>query len=294
VNSICLALLDLSSITPTLVFLILGAALFALGITGGNIQIKEIRVAPVTGAWRVLSLLTGIAFLALVGLGPLVKSYFPTASAPQTTAQTGNQQSAPLPDTEQNHPDVTNPPPVERYKGRPAPVPAATKDAASATAALVVIPPAAPQAAPLQAAPAVQPTPAPAPVVVDNFVWTDPATNLMWARQDNGTSVSWEEAVAYCQGLNLDGYSDWRLPQMYELRSIYASSIDKPGTWMNGTDVVWHVKGDLVLSGWQWSSTSGGGYPENYFGLNFRNGQQTSNQHGYTPYGATALCVRHR
>jgi hypothetical protein len=64
---------NLSSITPTVVFLILGATLLALGITGGNVEIKGIRIPPITGAWRILSLVTGIVFLAFIGLAPLIK-----------------------------------------------------------------------------------------------------------------------------------------------------------------------------------------------------------------------------
>ncbi|MEE8483343.1 MAG: DUF1566 domain-containing protein, partial [Nitrospinota bacterium] len=31
---------------------------------------------------------------------------------------------------------------------------------------------------------------------------------------------TWEEALTYCEGLALAGYSDWRLPNMKELASI--------------------------------------------------------------------------
>jgi len=49
---------------------------------------------------------------------------------------------------------------------------------------------------------------------------SDAATGLMWARDDSGSGLNWAEALAYCDHLNLAGYSDWRLPTIRELNSI--------------------------------------------------------------------------
>jgi hypothetical protein len=76
-------------------------------------------------------------------------------------------------------------------------------------------------------------------------VWTDPDTGLMWARTDLG-QVSWHYAAGYCQTVRLAGHNDWRLPTYQELRGIYEYS-GKGG---------WHVKGNLHMSGWHWSSTT--------------------------------------
>ncbi len=50
----------------------------------------------------------------------------------------------------------------------------------------------------------------------------DKKKNLMW--QDNSSAKSvkrdWSGAKRYCQNLSLGGYSDWRLPDYYELLSI--------------------------------------------------------------------------
>jgi formylglycine-generating enzyme required for sulfatase activity len=62
-------------------------------------------------------------------------------------------------------------------------------------------------------------------------VWTDPATGLMWTKQDSGSGVSWDQAKAYCSNLRLGGFSDWRLPTIDELQGIYDPSIDVPGHW---------------------------------------------------------------
>jgi hypothetical protein len=49
---------------------------------------------------------------------------------------------------------------------------------------------------------------------------TDTTTSLMWRKQDNGTTYTWEQAISYCEGLTISGYSDWRLPNIKELKSI--------------------------------------------------------------------------
>ncbi len=49
---------------------------------------------------------------------------------------------------------------------------------------------------------------------------TDNNSGLMWQQEDDGTEKEWEEAIEYCEGLSLAGYSDWRLPNIKELESI--------------------------------------------------------------------------
>ncbi|MBD3160909.1 MAG: DUF1566 domain-containing protein [Candidatus Latescibacteria bacterium] len=49
---------------------------------------------------------------------------------------------------------------------------------------------------------------------------TDLATGLMWQQADSGEGLTWEEALAYCEDLQLAGHSDWRLPNAKELQSI--------------------------------------------------------------------------
>lgn len=53
-------------------------------------------------------------------------------------------------------------------------------------------------------------------------VVTDKLHKLMWQDNDavGSTTYTWTEAVAYCEYLELAGYSDWRLPEMDELESI--------------------------------------------------------------------------
>ena len=71
-----------------------------------------------------------------------------------------------------------------------------------------------------------------------NPTWTDPASGLMWARQDNGTDVNWNQANSYCQNLRLASYSNWRLPTIDELAGIYDQTQN-----VNGR----HIKGGIRL-----------------------------------------------
>jgi hypothetical protein len=58
----------------------------------------------------------------------------------------------------------------------------------------------------------------------DNTV-TDTKTNLMWAGEDNGEDVNWDNAKSYCERYRDGGYSDWRMPTGSELATLYDESI---------------------------------------------------------------------
>ena len=52
------------------------------------------------------------------------------------------------------------------------------------------------------------------------------------------------------------GFSDWRLASIDELRGIYDKNVEAPGRLGlgKGRAFTWHVKGNLFLTGFQWSS----------------------------------------
>jgi len=64
-------------------------------------------------------------------------------------------------------------------------------------------------------------------------VVADSATGLAWQDDysDNGEdikSATWQDALIYCEELTLGGISDWRLPNIRELKSIVDDSISVP------------------------------------------------------------------
>jgi hypothetical protein len=89
--------------------------------------------------------------------------------------------------------------------------------------------------------------------------WTDPATGLMWASRDNGSDVDWNQADAYCSKLQLAGYKDWRLPTIEELEGIFDPKVNASGLLVDKVTHDVHVRGNLKLTGWHWSSSLGDG-----------------------------------
>jgi len=89
---------------------------------------------------------------------------------------------------------------------------------------------------------------------------TDNVTGLMWQREDDGVSREWGDAVAYCQDLDLGGHSDWRLPDVKELKSVvdhsrYSPAIDTeafPGTKSN-TSCYWSSSTHVYYPGYAWA-----------------------------------------
>ena len=50
--------------------------------------------------------------------------------------------------------------------------------------------------------------------------------NRMWSVQSNGETIDWEGAIAYCEELDLGGFTDWRLPAIEVLESLYDPQSD--------------------------------------------------------------------
>ena len=53
-----------------------------------------------------------------------------------------------------------------------------------------------------------------------NGTVTSANTSLMWQQGEVTPTVTWEGALTYCKNLSLGNHTDWRLPNIKELRSI--------------------------------------------------------------------------
>ncbi len=58
-------------------------------------------------------------------------------------------------------------------------------------------------------------------IAYDNGTVLDTRTNLMWAADDNGSNIIWNEAKSYCENFRGGGHTDWRMPTQNELAGLY-------------------------------------------------------------------------
>ena len=74
--------------------------------------------------------------------------------------------------------------------------------------------------------------------VVGAPVVSDAVTGLLWQGCDaglagtdcagSGVSMDWQQALAYCEGSSWGGFTDWRLPNVKELRSLIDDHREDP------------------------------------------------------------------
>jgi len=92
--------------------------------------------------------------------------------------------------------------------------------------------------------------------------WIDAETGLMWTGSDNNADLTFDQAVDYCKNLKLGGYSNWRLPEIEELKGISDPSANVPvnrpdvaALHIPGQPAPAHIKGDITISGGEMSNT---------------------------------------
>ncbi|MBV1787358.1 DUF1566 domain-containing protein [Marinobacterium sp. D7] len=84
-----------------------------------------------------------------------------------------------------------------------------------------------------------------------NGTVTDRASALTWQQSDDGRARNWQQALTYCEELDLAGHSDWRLPNIKELQSIVDYTHHDPALDLS-------VFRQQDHRGWFWSSTTHG------------------------------------
>ncbi|MCP4752205.1 MAG: DUF1566 domain-containing protein [Proteobacteria bacterium] len=94
---------------------------------------------------------------------------------------------------------------------------------------------------------------------------SDDVTELIW-QQGEGGRMNWEAALSYCAGLSLAGRTDWRLPNIKELKSL----VDFDGKEPAADSSVFQQ----IHSSPYWSSTTFVDHVEEAWHVSFR--------HGYT------------
>ena len=106
-----------------------------------------------------------------------------------------------------------------------------------------------------------------------NGTVTDLETRLMWQQATDPSEMNWDGAMSYCGGMSLAGYKDWRLPTIYELKTL----VDK--SWGNNPTINRTFFPGTVSSfipGWvtsfYWSSTTQAYYTIYAWGVHFNLG----------------------
>jgi hypothetical protein len=112
---------------------------------------------------------------------------------------------------------------------------------------------------------------------------TDLATGLMWQRQVDDNTREWTAAVSYCQGLDLGGKTDWRLPTIKELQSIVDTSVNEPGPTIDSGAFPGTSSSDY------WSATNYAGNSWFAWDIDFSNGSVFIDPKQYSLY---VRCVR--
>lgn len=99
-----------------------------------------------------------------------------------------------------------------------------------------------------------------APSYTDNGDGTvkDNVTGLLWQKTDDDTTRSRSDAIAYCGGLSLGSYSDWRLPNSRELLYLVDYGKSGPNPMIDvvfvNTDQAsyWTATADVMTAGKAW------------------------------------------
>jgi len=109
---------------------------------------------------------------------------------------------------------------------------------------------------------------------------TDTSTGLMW--QQATPSMTWWLALVYCEGLNLGGYMDWRMPTIKELLSLVDFSHTNPSINTN------HFPNTNIFTDY-WSSTANTNKPDSAWGVSFDYGDHNGDLNKSANYYVRAV-----
>ena len=134
---------------------------------------------------------------------------------------------------------------------------------------VVVIPLGGDEASPLEPwAPVAKVNPSQTDYTIGTSTVVDKITKLEWQRIDDDVIRTWNDAFDYCASLELDGRTDWRLPDVTELLSIvdYGQAVAPviEGVAFPGTDAALY-----------WTSTIRSSKSTNPWAVTFSNGNVT-------------------
>lgn len=122
-------------------------------------------------------------------------------------------------------------------------------------------------------------------LTVDTDVVTDNATKLVWQVTELlVTSKTWQESLAYCEGLTHAGKSDWRLPNIKELATL----VDEAAT----ASPVLHAEYGAEVATNYWSSTPAPSFGSERYAFALETSLGVSPSLKMVESAAAARCVR--
>ena len=92
---------------------------------------------------------------------------------------------------------------------------------------------------------------------------TDRTTGLMWVQKDSfadlGRCLTWTDARDYIQNLRTGGHTDWRMPTIQELTTIYDPTQENVMAWDKNPDYPLALDSKFAdgAAYWYWSSDCG-------------------------------------
>ncbi len=92
---------------------------------------------------------------------------------------------------------------------------------------------------------------------------TDSVTSLQWQDDAIDSNTTWQGAIDRCEALSLGGYTDWRLPNFNELKSIVDRTKSNPAIVSGFTN---------TSSNNYWSSTTNVGNSNRAWDVYFNDG----------------------
>jgi len=97
---------------------------------------------------------------------------------------------------------------------------------------------------------------------------TDNATGLMWTQNDDGSGLTWPDALSYAENAVIAGFDDWRLPNAKELQSLLDYNRAPSATNSAAIDPVFNCtpitdEGGNENYPFYWSSTTHASWQEN-------------------------------
>ena len=105
---------------------------------------------------------------------------------------------------------------------------------------------------------------------------SDATTQLQWV-QGETSPMTWEGAITYCENLDFDGHTDWRLPNIKEIGTLTQETVFIDGTTGNSAALDYLYFPDSKQNerpgmNPYWSSTSGSTSPTEAWVINFTTG----------------------